>query len=118
VVLQEITYGSRDLYYLFPSVMADSSENIAIVFNRSGASEYIGSFYTGRAADDRPGTIGKSVILKSGLANYQDTFSGSTITHWGDYSGIALDSDDTIWIYSEYAKGGKERGTIIGHLDF
>jgi hypothetical protein len=117
-LVQEITYGAQDSYYLFPSVMADSSENIAIVFNRTGDREFIGSFYTGRGADDASGTLGKSATLKSGLANYQDTFHGSTITHWGDYSGIALDVDDTIWIYSEYAKGSKERGTIIGQLDY
>ena len=117
-VIQEITYGAKNSYYLFPSVMADSSDNIAIVFNRSGDREFIGSFYTGRGSADTPGTLGKSITLKSGLSNYQDTFAGSTITHWGDYSGIALDVDDTIWIYSEYAKGAKERGTIIGQLDF
>ncbi len=117
-LIQEITYGAKTSYYLFPSVMADSSENIAIVFNRTGPREFIGSFYTGRGATDSPGTLRKSSALQMGLSNYQDVFSGSNITHWGDYSGIALDQDDTIWIYGEYARGSKERGTIIGQLDF
>lgn len=101
-VLQEITYGKDRLFYFYPVVMPDSHGNVALVFNRCGASEFAGIHFTGRRTTDAPGTLQNSTMLFAGRSNYNTPQPGSGVNLWGDYNGIALDSDDSLWIFSEY----------------
>ncbi len=117
-IIQEITYGQKTSYYLFPVVMPDQNGNVLILFNRSSPQEYAGIFFTGRKSGDRPGKLQASDVLQPGLANYRNPFAGSIINHWGDYNGIALDLDNSLWMYSEYAKRSDERENIVGHFSW
>ena len=56
-VLQEITYGKDRLFYFYPVVMPDSLGNVALVFNRCGASEFAGIHFTGRRTHRSSGDL-------------------------------------------------------------
>jgi len=117
-VLQEITYGADGKYYFFPDVMADSSGNISVIFNRSSASEFAGMFYTGRKGTDPPGMFRAAVRVQAGLAGYRDP-NRNGLDPWGDFNGIALDPvDKTVWLFSEFVKSATNWGTQIGQVSF
>lgn len=117
VVQQEITYGSKGLYYYYPAVMADARGNVIFVYNRSGIGEFAGIRFTGRKAGDPPGTLQTAATLKLGLANYEDPILDG-LNPWGDYNGIALDPDDSVWIFSEFAKTRDAWSTWVGHVRY
>lgn len=117
VLQQEITYGSAGFYYYYPAVMANSQGNVTIVFNRSGKSEFAGIRVTGRKATDAAGQLQNAVALKAGLANYEDPILDG-LNPWGDYNGIAVDADDSVWVFSEYVKTRIAWATQVGRLHF
>jgi hypothetical protein len=117
-VLQEITYGADGKYYFFPDVIADSSGNISVIFNRSSASEFAGMFYSGRRGTDAPGMLRSAVRVQAGLASYKDP-NRNGLDPWGDFNGIALDPvDKTVWLFSEFVKSTTSWGTQIGQVSF
>src|SRR5205085_1416832 len=117
-LIQEITYGSSGLSYYMPAVMVDSKGNVVLVFNRSGKSQYAGLFFAGRRSTDPMGTLSNSIELQPGLANYKHLYQGHNLAHWGDYNGIALDPDDSIWIYGEFAQTAQKYGTRVGRITY
>lgn len=109
--------GAEDLgngtYTFFPSVAVDKCGNMAIGFAGCNQSFYPGAYYTGRMAADAPGTVQPTGVLQAGTDYYNRSFGGSR-NRWGDYSGCALDPDEsTFWVYNEYAM---TRGTIFSSL--
>ncbi len=102
-VLEDVAFGRDHFWYMYPVVMPDSSNNLFMVFSRSGQTEYANARYTGRLAS-QPANILSSILMKAGEANYVKTF-GSNRNRWGSYSGIALDPVDasSVWMISEYA---------------
>jgi hypothetical protein len=114
---QEITYGKDMLFYSYPSVMIDSRGNLGMVFSRSGGSRYAGFYYTGRHADDPPGKLLPAIPLKDGSAHYVPS-PGTERSLWGDYNGICLDPDDSMWIFGEFAKTPTEWGTYAARIVF
>jgi hypothetical protein len=116
-VQQEITFGLDLYHYYYPVIMADSTGNIAFVFNRSSSSEFAGARFAGRRVTDEPGTIQASKTLKPGVANYEE-FAGSDRNRWGDYNGISLDPDNSFWIVSEFALYGDNWGTRIARVKY
>lgn len=118
IVLQEITYGRDGLNYFYPVVMPDSAGNVALVFNRCGVSEFAGIHFTGRRAGDASGTLQNSTRLKAGLANYDTPDPESGVNLWGDYNGIALDADDSLWIFSEYVQTPIHWATQVARIQF
>ena len=115
-VVQEITYGAATSNYIFPVVMPDNAGNVIVLFNRCGSTEFTGIAYTSRKVGAPPGTLQPSTLLQAGLTNYNNPFAGSTLNHWGDFNGIALNPDNSFWLYSEFVKGPDLRGTLIFHL--
>ena len=116
-VLQEITYGSGQSFYYYPVVMVDSQNNVVMAFNRSSANTFAGIFFTERKADDPPGFLQATTRIKSG-ASYYDDPNGNGVDLWGDFNGIALDSDDSIWIFSMFAKTLHQWGTKGARFHF
>ena len=109
-----IKYGADGKYYWFPAITTDNSNNIDIVFAYSSPTDYAGIRYTNKSAGQV--TTSPSTILKTG----QVTIQGF---RWGDYFGIAKDpTDNSIWIYGEYAKNLRgiskvwDWGTFVGRV--
>ena len=117
-VLQEVTYGRDRLNYFYPVVMPDSRGDVAIVFNRCGPAEFAGIHFTGRRVGDPQGTLQDSIRLKAGQSNYDTPDPDSGINLWGDYNGIALDADDSLWIFSEFVQSPLHWATRIAKIQF
>ena len=119
IVLENITFGANNLYYFYPSVYIDDLGDLALVFNRSGTSEYVGVHFTGKLAS--ASNWEASQILKAGEASYV-RFDGAGRNRWGDYSSAGLDpsgaSPRSLWIYGEYARPSNTWGTWIGEINF
>ncbi len=114
--IQDSTFGSDGFWYFYPAIMVDASNNLAIVFARSSASEFASARYTGRLATDSPNTLQPSTLLKAGAVNYQHLDSEGS-NRWGDYLGIGLDpSAGSFWVLGEYAASSNQWGTWVGQL--
>jgi hypothetical protein len=110
----DIRYGANLRYYYYPAVVLDRSNNIGIVFNRSGSTEYGSARYTARLTTDS--STQSSAYLRAGSAPYVELDSIGR-NRWGDYSGAALDpSTGCTWLYSEYARRTNSWGTRIGEV--
>ena len=115
---QDSTFGADGIWYFYPTVMVDGSNNLAIILAHSRASEFASAYYTGRLGTDAANTLQPSTLLKAGTANYQLLDSTGT-NRWGDYFGIGLDpSDGSFWAMGEYAVTSNKWGTWVGQLGF
>jgi len=85
------------LYTWYGDVNVDANGNMAIAYNRSSSSEYIGVYWTWRAAGDAPGTLRDHTEL-------QTSTSAETGSRWGDYSGLEQDPTNPakFWSHHEY----------------
>jgi hypothetical protein len=119
VVLEDITFGSNNLYYFYPNVYADELGDVVMVYNRSGTSEYVGVHFTAKLVSSNIWEA--SQLLKAGEAPYV-RLDGFNRNRWGDYSGAALDptgaTPRSIWIYGEYARPSNQWRTWIGEVSF
>lgn len=114
--IQDSTFGSDGIWYFYPAIMVDASNNISIVFARSSASEFASVYYTGRLATDPPNMLRPAKLLKAGMANL-NMVDGSGQNRFGDYFGIAMDpSDGSFWMLGEYAKASNQWGTWVGNV--
>jgi hypothetical protein len=87
-------------------------------FSGSDATQYVGSYFTGRKASDPAGEMGIPVIYKAGEGPYNNLAGGTN--RWGDYSVTSLDPADetTLWTIQEYARAGNKWDTHIAELAF
>jgi hypothetical protein len=85
------------IYTWFGDINVDAAGNMAIAYNRSSTSEYVGIYRTWRAAADAPGTLRDHVEM-------QTSTSPETGSRWGDYSGLEEDpaNPGTFWNHHEY----------------
>jgi hypothetical protein len=113
---EDAVFGAVGSNYMYPDVIVDKSDNMALTFSRSGDNEYIGSFYTAKLLSDPPG-LTTSYLLNSGKANYVVDY-GAGRNRWGDYSGFCVDPTDenNLWMISEFASSKNVWGTYIGGL--
>ncbi len=117
------TFGANGLHYYSPTIATDNSDNIVVVFSRSGPGENAGARYAGRLTTDT--TLQSSASLKAGTASLLKT-SDEDKNRWGDYQGAAMDPADgsKVWIYGEYAvdlagsSNDFDWGTWIGQVQF
>jgi hypothetical protein len=120
--VQQGRISDSNRWYYFPSIAVNSNSDAGIGFSGSSSSEYVSAYYTARFSSDTSGTMQSVAVLKSGLASYYKTYSG-TRNRWGDYSATCIDSADdlTFWTLQEYAStpsGGSDMwGTWWGVLD-
>ncbi len=119
-LIQDHTFGADGIWHTFPALSVDESNNLVMVFNRASSSEFASVYYTGRRSSDPSNTLGASILLKAGSTsltpNPPDT---SSQVPFADYSGISLDpSDNSFWIFGEYAKASNAWGTWVGNVSF
>lgn len=117
-LMQDSTFGANGIWYFYPTIMVDGSNNLAVVLARSSASEYGSAYYTGRLATDPPSTLQPSALLKAGMAT-QSLIDGQGRNRYGDYLGISLDpSNGSFWILGEYVVTSTAWGTWVGNFTF
>jgi len=113
-VLEDVAMGKEGFWHIYPAIMVTQDTNIIITYSRSGETEYVGAYVTGRRKTDSPG-LAPSVPVKAGLSNYVRVGGGRN--RWGDYSGIGLDPEDgkSVWTLTEYAaQSANTYGTWVG----
>lgn len=116
--IQDSTFGADGIWYFYPTIMVDTSNNLAVVLARSSASEYASTYYTGRLASDPPNTLQPSALLKAGMAT-QNLIDSKGRNRYGDYLGIGLDpSNGSFWILGEYVVTSTAWGTWVGNFTF
>jgi hypothetical protein len=98
--------------------MVDSRDNVVMGFNRSSASTFAGIFFTGRKSTDPLGRLENVKRLVPGRSYYSVVFRDTEIGRWGDYNGIALDSDDSVFIYSEYVKSPTLWDSFVAQVQY
>lgn len=115
-IIQEVEFGSQGHYYIYPSIVVDGDENLAITYSRSGDNEYIGAYYSTRLASDPPG-LSPSKVMHVGMGNYVKTYGGSR-NRWGDYLSGYLDpaTGYDFWLFSEYAARTNTWGTWLTEI--
>lgn len=111
------TYGADGLHYYYPAIGVDGNEDIYLVFNRSGSSEYAGIRFTGRQRSDQ--AVQGSASLRAGRGFYR-RLDGANRNRWGDYSGLVADParPGTFWIYGAFAESNNTWGTGAGLISF
>lgn len=112
-VIQANVFGSDWDYRSFPSIAANTCNDMAVGYSyskapgNSGGTWYPSVFVAGRSASDPLGSIGGERLLKKGkvaYSSFQDN-GGVAPQRWGDYTGMALDPDGkTFWYVGEYAR--------------
>jgi hypothetical protein len=114
--VEDVAMGAPNYWYSYPAIEVDKDYNVAITFSRSATTEYIGAYYTYRAASDAPGLRG-SLTLQEGKASYQKDYSSGR-NRWGDYNGIVIDPSDDygMWMFTEYASAANTWGTWVGNI--
>jgi hypothetical protein len=117
-LLKEVTYGNDKLHYYFPVVMYDKRGNLYMAFCRSGKTEFAGIYFTGRPISVPGAGLQPAVALQKGLTNFQQAVHGTTLARWGDFNGIALDGDDSVWIYSQFASSKTQWATTAGKIRY
>lgn len=113
--LEDVAMGLDGYWHYYASLMVDQDDNVAIVYTRSGLTEYAGAFLSGRRNTDPPG-LSPSVPLKVGAGNY--VVVGGGRNRWGDYNGIGLDPADgnAMWAVGEYTPGTDNFGSWVGEI--
>ncbi|MBK8553538.1 MAG: T9SS type A sorting domain-containing protein [Ignavibacteria bacterium] len=118
LLTSEIFVSSADHYYGYPDILADQNNNVFMVYNRSGATEYPGIYYTIKpnGADN----FLNDNLLKSGEGDV-NVFCGNTSNpyiRFEDYTDIMFDPVDStiLWIMGEYIGADNKWKTRIGKL--
>jgi hypothetical protein len=110
-----------NLFYGFPSLAVNQTNDLLIGYSRFSSSQYAGASYSFRAASDPLNVLRDRVTLKDGQAPYYKINTG-TRNKWGDYNSTVVDAlnDTDFWTLQAYAAtptGGVDRwGTWWGHI--
>ncbi len=85
------------------SAAMNASGDIALGYSVSGNATYPSIRYTGRNANDAPGTM-----TWEETSIFEGSNSQNNLNRWGDYSCMAVDpsNDEDFWFTSEYTTGG------------
>jgi len=109
--------GGEDIapgtFTFYPSISANSLDDVLIGFSASASSIYPGAYFTGIDSTTNAGNVLPSQILKEGLDYYYRP-RGGIRNRWGDYSATCLDpsNDQDFYLYNEYAL---MRGSIFSN---
>lgn len=111
-LFQQGTYAPDAMYRWMASPAMDRNGNIGIGYSYGGPTTYPGQRFSGRMADDPPGTLPlEEYVLAEGEA------AQATTLRWQDYTQTAVDpvDDCTIWYVGDYLKqGARGYSTKIG----
>jgi hypothetical protein len=80
------------------SIAMDKAGDIALGYSISSRQVFPSINYTGQTAGDPLGTMESEATILDGTGSQKDTGG-----RWGDYTSMALDSDDyTFWYTNQY----------------
>ncbi len=86
---QNVNYGSDNVSYFYPAVTPDSTGKMFLVFNTSSSEQDVAIRSAAEIWNDP-----SSTLLSSSYNSYD-------VGRWGDYSGISLSPNGTVWAVSE-----------------
>ena len=87
----------QGIHTWFGDINVAANGNMAIAYNRSSSNEYIGVYFSWRAASDAPGTL-------RGFTELKTSTSPESGSRWGDYAGLEEDPvvPGKFWNHHEY----------------
>lgn len=95
--------GGDNKFFWMPAVAANSNNDLAVIFQQSGATQFLGAAFSGK----RSGTTALEPfkVLQAGKCNLVNVAQSDTRNRTGDYAGISVDAFDarTFWISAEYS---------------
>ena len=106
-IIQAGVFGSSNYYRTFPSIAANSCNDMAVGYSRGSETEFPSIFVAGRRASDALGTIGGERRLVRGKVPYSSFQNNGGVApqRWGDYTGMTIAPDGTtFWYVGEYAR--------------
>jgi hypothetical protein len=120
-ILFEGDFGAgADKFFWMPAVAVNSSGDLAVTFQQSGKSAFLGTAYTGKKAS--AASLEPFKNLQIGKCNLLND-DGQDRNRTGDYSGMAVDPADnkTFWGSAEYSTNISGRcvwSTRIGKMSY
>ena len=93
----------------------NASGTIVIGFNGSSLTSYVNCYAVVGATVNGVTTFGNRMLLKAGVASYQD---GGVESRWGDYSATAVDATDptSFWTIQMYPAAASTWATQITQI--
>jgi hypothetical protein len=109
---EDVVFGADGYWHIYPALVVDKDNNVAVTYTRTSASEYASACYAWRLDTDAPGLQG-SEVFRAGASTY--VRSDGSRNRWGDYMGIALDPADrnNFWAFTEYVPSANSWGTWV-----
>jgi hypothetical protein len=103
-VQRGIVDAGTDLHHFYPSIAVNARDEMLLGFSRSDATRFVEAVFTGRLAEDPPGTVRTITTYQTGLSKYVRD-AGTGAVRWGDYSSTLVDpsGDISFWTIQEYA---------------
>ena len=103
LALEDVTFGAKGYWFIYPAIVVDKDMNMVITFSRSGDDEYVGAHMTWSLRGES--ALHPSVTIQPGWAHYEK-IDPDGYNRWGDYSGAALDPTDmnNFWLAAQYAE--------------
>lgn len=115
-LVQEGLFGGGGVAHFNPALMVDGQNNMVMLFARSSTTEFPSLYYTGRLADDPPGTLRSPTLVKAGTVSL-DQVDSTGRNRFGDYFGAAMDPDDgTMWLFGEYPRDADAWSTRVARV--
>ncbi len=102
IINQQQSINPENDYLFFPAINVDSSNNMALSFSIGGTTRIPSIAYTGRLFGDTLSTTRLIFTFKNGNSPYS-SFEAQPY-RWGDYSGLAMDNNQTFWSHNMFPK--------------
>jgi len=117
-LLEAGTITDTNLDFYFPSIAANTNGTVVLAFNGSGSNAFVGCYAVVGQTVNGVTTFGSPLLLKAGLASYQNAPPGSQYSDWGDYSTTCVDPTDpnTFWTINAYPDSPTTWATQITQL--
>ncbi|HLH54763.1 MAG TPA: hypothetical protein VKY92_14215 [Verrucomicrobiae bacterium] len=116
-ILETGTVADPVLDLFFPSIAANPAGTVVIGYNASSISTFVSSFALVGNTVGGVTTFGQPLLLKSGVASYQNTDSSGS-SRWGDYSATCVDPSDpnVFWTIQEFPSSASRWSTQVTQL--
>ncbi len=116
-LVQDGTVEDGIRHYYYGSIAVNRNNDIMIGCSGSNAGQFIGAYFTGRAATELQLDLGPPTEFRSGESTIQnlDQFGRN---RWGDYSATVVDPFDdlTFWTFQAYADQFGLWGVQVGRI--